>query len=115
MELKRIPADLDSAVEKVKAFTNFSVAVEAEESSDFFVAKYHFTVGRDIRNDWKLWDKNSVLYKWFAERGVFHADDMSSIILKRAYCEQKELPFDFDTEVKRYQEYWEKVNNDKKN
>lgn len=40
----------------------------------------HFSLGMFLRNEWKLWfDSN--LAKWFHEKGILHADDMSGIIL----------------------------------
>lgn len=41
----------------------------------------HMTVGTSLRNDWGLW-KGSRLKKYFLERGIFHPDEMSGIILR---------------------------------
>ena len=48
------------------------------DRDDMFM--YHFSLGAYLRNKWKLWD-DSVLRSYFLERYIFHADDMSTIIL----------------------------------
>ena len=42
--------------------------------------KYHLGIGMDIRNRWRLWH-DSELAMWFKKNGIYHADDMSSLVL----------------------------------
>jgi hypothetical protein len=44
------------------------------------IANTHFGFGMWIRNNWCLWG-GSRLSKYFNDLGIFHPDDMSSIIL----------------------------------
>ena len=54
----------------------------------------------------------SELQKWFKERGIHHADDMSGIILtsfhRRFYRKEIEL----EEQIAKYQEYWDEVDPD---
>lgn len=61
-----------------------------------------------MRNNWSLWG-DSGLSKWFKSIGIFHADDMSSIILDSLVRSLKDEPIDLDGQVKFYQDYWKKM------
>lgn len=70
-----------------------------------FKAAMHFTVGMEIRNYWKLWQGND-LTKWFNKNGIFHADDMSGLILQALYSKIKNDEFNFKAAAARYWQYW---------
>ena len=54
---------------------------EMKELSDRFdMIRYHHGLGMYLRNNWGLW-KGSRLQNYFSERGVYHPDSMSGIIL----------------------------------
>lgn len=78
--------------------------IEAESS----MAPFHHTVGRSIRNGWKLWDPATELVAHFEEfYMISHPDDISGIILDSVYSQitgQEYNPFDA---AKKYQKYWE--------
>lgn len=67
----------------------------------------HHTLGRQLRNDWGLWEtKKSQLYYWFKLWGVWHADDMSSVIIT-SYCRRiKGQPIRLKEQVRKHSEYW---------
>lgn len=71
----------------------------------------HHTTGRSIRNDWKLWDENSELHKWFKSIGAIHADDMSSIILTSFHRKLNGKDIDLNSQIEFYKTYWK--NNEK--
>ena len=48
------------------------------------MARYHFPLGMQLRNDWGLW-MNSRLANYFNARGVNEPDDMSGIIFRYYY------------------------------
>ena len=53
------------------------------------LAKFHFSIGMNIRNAWGLWKEDSTLHKHFREKyGLWHADDMSGMIF---HCFHKEI------------------------
>jgi hypothetical protein len=67
---------------------------------------FHDSLGRWIRNTWGLWDENSDLYKYFKVMGLWHADDMSGLILESYKCYLDGKEFIIQTYVKNVQEYW---------
>lgn len=75
-----------------------------------FMAYAHGSLGKSIRNQLKLWDKNSQHYKFFNETyKLEHADDMSGIILRKLYLMYNEtwIP----NVLKSYFDHWEKTKN----
>ena len=68
--------------------------------------EYHNSAGREIRNDWGLWDKKSPLHKEFNQIGIFHSDDMSGILLETAHRILNGQPIDLAGQVEMYKAYW---------
>lgn len=48
------------------------------------IGQYHFGLGLWMRNNWGLWG-GSRLQKYFADKGIKHPDNMSSVILEYYY------------------------------
>ena len=73
------------------------------------IALLHHSLGRAIRNEWGLWDKESKLYKDFRNTlGLWHADDMSGILLEHIECFVKGSKFDMRRKAQYYKDYWMK-------
>lgn len=72
-----------------------------------FLAETHFGLGMWMRNNWRLW-RNSKLSRYFNGLGIYHTDDMSSIILQSFYRKLKGDALNLDKQVNYYKEYWEK-------
>lgn len=76
------------------------------------VGQLHFTLGRYLRNNWKLWsadpifEEKSDLVKYFNRIGIYHADDMSNIILKSYWRFKHNKPINLKTQVKDCKRYW---------
>lgn len=66
----------------------------------------HDSFGRWIRNNWGLWDQNSELHKYFKTLGLWHADDMSSVILESFWHHLRNEPLDIDAQIEKYKKYW---------
>lgn len=77
-------------------------------------AVYHHTTGRRLRNNWGLWDENSDLHKFFNSIGIYHADDMSGIILETVHRILNGKPVDLIGQVNHYKKYWANMNCDMK-
>lgn len=73
-----------------------------------FLGKAHLSTGMWIRNNWGLW-KGGDLLKYFNGLGIHHPDDMSGIILCSYYRHLKNLDYELDSQIKFYQDYWEKT------
>lgn len=65
----------------------------------------HHGTGRWIRNNWGLWS-GSRLHDWFFKRGIWHADDMSGIILTSYWRRVHDEPVDLEGQIRHYKKYW---------
>lgn len=71
------------------------------------VAKLHFGTGLYIRNGWELWaKKKNSLVRYFNALGIFHPDDMSSIILTSFHRQLNNIDIDLDKQIEMYKKYW---------
>jgi len=101
-----IPTDLDDALDELDRTTSDAdkAFVRMAKSSDVF----HHGPGTGLRNNWGLWH-NSRLAKWFESRGIFHADDMSGLILTAWFCRLRGEVFDFEKEKRVYLDHWKRM------
>jgi hypothetical protein len=79
------------------------------------VTNQHFGAGQNIRNSWGLWEKRkNPLIRYFKRKGIFHPDDISSIILTSFHRQLNKIEIDFDGQIKYFKEYWEKAKEKRK-
>lgn len=102
-----VPSDLESAVQLI-------VDGLEDGDRDFVVANdsvaAHHTLGQAIRNGWSLWDHTKPLATWFRRNlGLGHADDMSGVILERAWCRIRGTEHDLEAQVHRFKLHWERM------
>jgi len=71
------------------------------------MSQFHFSAGMNMRNSWGLWS-GGPLKEWFESIGIFHADDMSGMIMKAFQKRILEEPYDLMEDVKFYQGYWKR-------
>lgn len=102
------PRTIAEAVEKILSAEDVALLKTTEASS------FHHTTGRWIRNDWGLWNTNGPLHKEFNAIGIFHADDMSGIVLEIAHRILNGYPIDLAGQVNHYKAYWAKMGCDTK-
>jgi hypothetical protein len=69
-------------------------------------ASLHFGTGLSIRNGWGLWKGENSLVKYFNSIGIFHPDDMSSIILTSFHRHLNNKDIDLEKQIQKYIEYW---------
>lgn len=69
------------------------------------VCGFHFFPGMRIRNEWGLWN-GSMLAKYFNRLGVYHADDMSGMILESYWRHLNGLPLKLREQARGYHDYW---------
>jgi len=103
--LVKIKADLDKALEKSPGI------VEAvKESGENALMKMHFSLGMWLRNNWGLWsgyqEGPNELVKFFNEQGIYHADDMSGIILACYARLIRNESINFDAQLQVYFNHW---------
>lgn len=105
--MKKTPKDLDESISYLTDVFPEKDINSFKKAKDLCV--YHHTLGRWIRNEWELWNKDSVLLKWFIEKGLSHPDDISSVILDATQASMNEQEFDLDMEIGIYKQYWANV------
>jgi len=106
--MKKILKDLDDALKFliITNMNNLNYIKSVNEES--FTTEQHHSVGMNLRNDWGLWTNESELSIWFHNKGIYHADDMSSIILTSFHRTVNNKDIDLDNQIKYYIDYWEK-------
>ena len=75
------------------------------------IATSHHNLGMHIRNSLGLWHDGSMV-PYFNSLGIYHADDMSAIILTSLYRKKNNIDIKLDEQIKFYIDYWEKENSD---
>lgn len=101
------PGNLDEAIVAVGYIINTEDEELFQEWSEAeFVARTHHNLGQLLRNNWGLWDEKSKLAKWFKAIGIWHADDMSGIILTSYYRNKHHLLIKLEQQVQNYINYW---------
>ncbi len=78
--IEPVPGNLDEAFEALEKMLSKEALETFRSGSKADVVRYHLSLGMALRNRWGLW-QGSPLAKYFNEKGVFHPDDMSGIIL----------------------------------
>lgn len=103
--------DLDSAIKWVLDIhdeePDFIDIIHRDE--DTYMGRLHHGFGTWLRNTLGLWDPESSIVKWFGEHGIYHGDDISSIILLSAYRKYHNQDIKLDEQIKHYRDYWEKT------
>jgi hypothetical protein len=107
--MDEIPTNLEEAVaallvtipdEELKKFASWDRERAGNEA--------HHTVGRWIRNEWKLWVEGTPLREWFdKEIHAQHPDDMSSIIIDALWNDLNEKPRRTVELLAKYEAHWE--------
>lgn len=69
--------------------------------------KYHMGLGMWMRNNWGLWEGGE-LQEYFKAMGIWHADDMSGIIIDSFHRHLCGSPIKLDEQAQYYKDYWKK-------
>ncbi len=73
-----------------------------------FAALAHHELGMNLRNNWGLWVGSKLFINLYL-MGIFHPDDMSSIILTSYQRHLKGENLKTEEQLKYYQDYWRKT------
>lgn len=104
-----VPKNLDEALSNLHILISDKDKEKlAKLDKSYYSGQMHMSLGLSIRNFW-IRSEESKLTDYFNKLGIFHPDDMSSIILSRFYAEIKNQPFDLNKKVEYYKLYW--INN----
>lgn len=105
-----IPKDLLDAISYLDCVWSDSskVAFKSKPENEA-VSMLHFGTGLYIRNNWGLWEGKNQLYNSFRSQGIFHPDDISSIILTSFHRKLNEIEINLDEQIWEYKKYWEEI------
>lgn len=77
-----------------------------------FMVQSHHGMGRFLRNELQLWSEGSKVVKFFGEiYGVYHPDDISTILLKKLFFIHNNAWVLEDAQ--KYKEYWMQMEQNK--
>lgn len=102
-----IPTNLDEAIKACYKIADDKQKEEIRTRPEEDMIEFHQGVGRWIRNKWGLWS-GGPLYDHFKTLGLWHADDMSGVILTSFCRHLKGKPLDVEGQVKFYLDFWKK-------
>ena len=114
---ENLPVSLEDAIEKLKLFFSKHLVEIENMSEEEFLSSTHFFSGMQIRNAWQLWwsenhgykewtTEKPLLNKWFNSIDIYHADDMSSILLTCLYRNIHNLPYNVDSQLIKFKAHW---------
>jgi hypothetical protein len=107
----KVPINLDDAVATLREGMSPEDIAEFK-SATFSPQQLHFGLGMMLRNEWSLWEKETILVRWFKEKyGVDHADDVSGLILDCLYQDVLGKPRRDEKLAKQYIAHWKKQKN----
>ncbi len=75
-----VPGDLDECFLELNRLLPEEEIERMKSGTEDDMMQYHFSAGLWMRNNWGLW-QGSQLRDWFYDKGIYHPDDMSGIIL----------------------------------
>lgn len=104
-----IPKDLNDAIHCLDCrWSEENKKSFKEKDEDSAATELHHGTGTALRNGWGLWKGKNKLYRFFKAKGVFHPDDISSIIITSFHRFLNGQPLNLDAQISFYIDYWEK-------
>ena len=102
----RIPEDLEGCLDRLadRPDRNGRERFKSWPEEDV-VGRTHFGLGLWMRNNWGLWS-DSPLARHFNQMGIFHADDMSAIIMLSHYRRLNGKDIGLAEQVAFYENWW---------
>ena len=100
-----IPETLDEALQMMMKNLTDDDRKFIEDAGEDYSSLVHMGGGMGMRNAWRLWG-DSALRRYFTRLGIYHADDISSIINKAFSRRVRGKDIKLDDLVKHYRAYW---------
>ena len=115
-----LPNNMDEAIETFKLFYENSIDTIKNLSEKDFISSNHFGAGMFIRNSWFLWwheghaypnwpKEKPKLIEYFHSINIYHADDISSILLTSLHRHLNNKPLEIEQQAKNYIDYWKNL------
>lgn len=114
---KEVPNNLDEAIKFLEAFYFEDISEIKKMNEIEFNSSSHFGLGMYLRNIWFLWwspnhgydswpKEKPKIVEYFNAIDIYHADDMSGIILTSFFRKIKGLDINIPEQVKKYKIHW---------
>lgn len=100
----KVPTNLTEAFELLNLLEGLNEFKSTDEKQA--IACCHHSLGQWIRNNWGLWRKEGRLYEYLTSIGLYHPDDMSSLILTSFHRYLNGKSLNLDDQVMEYKKFW---------
>ena len=108
LDQDKVPTTLEEALTLLKEALSLK---EKDELKKMLSSQLHFSLGMLLRNEWGLWDSNSIINTWFNKTyGVNHADDVSGIIIECLINDLNDKPRRDKILAKQFINHWKNNN-----
>jgi hypothetical protein len=105
-----LPKNLDEAVSYLQQkWSNTELANFKNKPEQDAVTELHLSAGMWIRNNWVHGDRDPALTNYFDSLGIYHPDDISSIILTSLHRTLNQKDIQLDKQVESYKAYWKPI------
>ena len=103
-----IPTDLNECFKELRLIMSNSTDEEWFKNSneDEAIIATHHGLGEYIRNNWGLWTNKDKLYAYLNKLGLWHADDMSTFILRSFHRLLNNKELDLNKQIEVFIEHW---------
>ena len=110
---KNAPGTLDEAIQRLHNDIESGKMPDGKDwlasPEDEAMSNVHHGFGMWLRNNWGMWDKKSPLHLHFVNiHQIWHADDMSGIILTTFHRRANERPVKIHEQIEKYKSHWRK-------
>ncbi|GGH72081.1 DUF6794 domain-containing protein [Phaeocystidibacter marisrubri] len=107
-----IPEDLEDCFLQMDGFWNDSIKSYVKSLSELeFRVQAHLSTGTWMRNNWRLWG-GSRLSLYFNNLGIYHPEDMTSIINTSYHRRLNDHDIDLEKQLKFFHDFWDPVKRD---
>lgn len=104
-----IPSNLNECFEVLE-----DILSKSEEDKNWFktsaeddvLGSLHHSLGTWIRNNWGLWKQDTELYNTLKRMGLWHADDMSGVIITSYHRKINGKELNIKEQIQHYTDYW---------
>lgn len=100
------PTTIEECYEYINSINMPDMVKFIAMSEDKAVTVTHNSFGRFLRNELQLWS-DGYMVKWFNERGIYHSDDMSSIIIRSYHRHMNNKEIKLSEQITHYIDYWD--------
>ena len=102
------PKDLNEAIVQLDKLNTKKYKNEIFDMTESeYITKSQFSRGLWIRYNWDLW-RGKKLTKYFNDLGIYHPNDMTTIILRCYYRHLHHQDYELNKQIKYYQDYRKK-------